>query len=86
MAKRPQLGQSLEIQAEGAQLSARFYSPQRVAKAYLLLHGASGVPQRYYAAFANCASEQGLLPSTIVILGSACIGLCIKAMRISLTG
>jgi predicted alpha/beta hydrolase len=60
MAKHPQLGQSLEIQAEGAQLSARFYSPQRAAKAYLLLHGAAGLPQRYYAAFANWASEQGL--------------------------
>jgi predicted alpha/beta hydrolase len=60
MAKHPQLGQSLEIQAEGAQLSARFYPPQRGAKAHLLLHGASGVPQHYYAAFANWASEQGL--------------------------
>jgi len=36
------------------------YQPQRAAKAHLLLHGASGVPQRYYAAFANWASEQGL--------------------------
>jgi len=32
MAKHLQLGQSLEIQAEGAQLSARFYPPQRAGK------------------------------------------------------
>jgi predicted alpha/beta hydrolase len=60
MAKRLQLGQCLEIQAEDAQLSARFYPPQGAAKAHLLLHGATGVPQRYCAAFANWASEQGL--------------------------
>jgi predicted alpha/beta hydrolase len=58
--KRLQRGQSLEIPAEGAQLSARFYPPQQAAKAHLLLHGATGVRQRYYAAFANWASEQGL--------------------------
>lgn len=60
MAKHVQFGQSLTIQAEGAQLSARFYPPQRAARAHLVLHGATGVPQRYYAAFANWASERGV--------------------------
>jgi predicted alpha/beta hydrolase len=51
---------TVEIQAEGASLSVRFYPRQRAAKAHLRLHRAAGVPPRYYAAFANWASEQGL--------------------------
>src|SRR5579862_28942 len=53
-------GQSLQIEAEGAQLAARFYPPQGMPRAHLVLHGATAVPQSYYVPFANWASGQGV--------------------------
>lgn len=60
MSKRRQIGQSLQIEADGARLAGRFYPPQGAASAHLVLHGATGVPQRYYAPFATWAAEQGV--------------------------
>lgn len=52
------------IAAEGAQLSGRFYRPAAPAgpavRAHLVLHPATGVPQRYYRAFAEWACAQGV--------------------------
>lgn len=41
-------------------LAGRFYAPLGRARAHLLLHGATGVPQRYYRAFATWAAGQGI--------------------------
>lgn len=60
MKKRRQVGEAVQIGAEGARLAGRFYPAQGVARAHLVLHGATGVPQRYYAPFATWAAEQGV--------------------------
>jgi predicted alpha/beta hydrolase len=53
-------GETLEIEAPGARLSARFFPAQGQARAHLVLHGASAVPQAYYIPFANWAAAQGV--------------------------
>ncbi len=50
----------LTIEAEGARLAACYYPPRGTARANLVLHGATGVPQRYYAPFAAWASTYGI--------------------------
>lgn len=60
MSKRARIGQTLRIEAEGASLAGRFYPPSGEPLAHLVLHGATGVPQRYYAPFATWAAEQGV--------------------------
>lgn len=60
MSNRKKNSQSLEIEAGGARLSARFFPPQGAARAHMLLHGATGVPQRYYVPFATWAAAQGI--------------------------
>ncbi|MGD9864999.1 MAG: alpha/beta hydrolase [Pseudodonghicola sp.] len=62
MIQPPQLsdGQPIEIEAEGAVLAARFYGAEGSPRAHLVLHGATGVPQRYYRGFAQWASAQGI--------------------------
>lgn len=60
MSDRMQVGQPLQIEAEGAQLSARFFPPKGTVRAYMLLHGATGVRQRFYAAFADWAAARGV--------------------------
>ncbi|MDO5658426.1 MAG: alpha/beta fold hydrolase [Paracoccus sp. (in: a-proteobacteria)] len=52
--------QTVSIEAKGATLSGLFYPPQGKARAHLVLHGATGVPQGYYAGFAQWAAAQGV--------------------------
>ncbi len=52
--------QPVTIQAEGALLAGRFYRPRGAAHAHLVLHGATGVPQRFYRHFGAWAAERGL--------------------------
>jgi predicted alpha/beta hydrolase len=60
MPESVETGEVVAIDAEGAQLSGRFFPPQGRAKAHLLISGATGVPQHYYAAFAAWAAMQGV--------------------------
>lgn len=48
------------IEAEGAHLVARYTPSVGPARANLVLHGATGVPQHYYRAFADWASGRGI--------------------------
>lgn len=48
------------IASEGAELKGLYYQPMRPAVANLVLHGATGVPQRYYSSFANWAASRGV--------------------------
>ncbi|MFD2055765.1 alpha/beta fold hydrolase [Mesorhizobium calcicola] len=50
----------IEIVAGGARLAAKFYPPSGPARAHLLLHGATGVPQFYYRNFAHWAASHGI--------------------------
>ena len=52
--------QEVSIEAQGAVLTGKFYQPQGAPRAHLVIHGATGVPQRYYDAFANWAAERGV--------------------------
>ena len=52
--------EELVIDADGAPLTARFYRPMAVTRAHLVLHGATGVAQRFYAPFACWAAAQGI--------------------------
>lgn len=49
-----------EISAEGARLAGTYYPPQGAAQANLVLHGATGVPQRFYRHFAHWAAARGI--------------------------
>lgn len=51
---------SLTIEAEGARLAACYYAPTGALHANVVLHGATGVPQRYYSAFASWAAARGI--------------------------
>ncbi|MGR7997860.1 alpha/beta hydrolase family protein [Xanthobacter sp. ZOL 2024] len=50
----------MTIEAEGAGLAACYFPPTGPLRANMVLHGATGVPQRYYAAFASWAAEHGV--------------------------
>lgn len=52
--------QKIEIKAEGAALAARWYPPDGCPRASLVLHGATGVPQRFYRHFAAWAQARGI--------------------------
>jgi predicted alpha/beta hydrolase len=52
-------GAKCVIDAEGAQLVGRFFAAQGETVANLVLHGATGVPQRFYMPFARWASARG---------------------------
>lgn len=53
--------QKITIEAEGgARLSARYTPPEGSVRANLVVHGATGVPQRYYRAFATWAARHGV--------------------------
>ncbi|WP_158965383.1 alpha/beta hydrolase family protein [Chachezhania sediminis] len=52
--------QRIEIEAEGARLAGRYMPPEGDVRANLVLHGATGVPQRFYRSFADWASGQGI--------------------------
>ncbi|MGD9918263.1 MAG: alpha/beta fold hydrolase [Paenirhodobacter sp.] len=50
----------IEIPAEGARLVGTYYPPEGPARANLVLHGATGVPQRFYRHFAAWAAARGI--------------------------
>lgn len=50
----------IEITADGARLVGCYYPPQGTARANLVLHGATGVPQRFYRHFAAWANVHGI--------------------------
>ncbi|MGV2021091.1 alpha/beta hydrolase family protein [Agrobacterium sp. 22-223-1] len=50
----------IDIVSEGHRLAGRFFPPRGPARAHLVLHGATGVPARYYRAFATWAAAQGI--------------------------
>lgn len=54
------LPQKIEISAEGARLTGTWYPASGVTRANLVLHGATGVPQRFYRHFAAWAGERGI--------------------------
>lgn len=58
-ATKPQ-GEEIAIEAEGARLAGRFFAAEGPARAHLVLHGATGVPQRFYRAFATWAAARGI--------------------------
>lgn len=51
--------QPISIPAQGATLNGTLYTPPTAPKAAIVLHGATGVPQRYYRHFANWLISQG---------------------------
>ncbi len=55
----PQHAEIIEITSHGATLSGRLFLPERPPKAAIVLHGATGVPQRYYRHFTTWLVAQG---------------------------
>ena len=51
--------QPITIQTQGTALKATLYTPPQAPKAAIVLHGATGVPARYYRHFANWLTTQG---------------------------
>lgn len=49
--------QEIEILADGEPLAGHFFPAMGQPRAHLVLHGATGVPQRYYSAFAKWAAS-----------------------------
>ncbi len=49
----------IAISAQGTALKGTLYQPPEAPKAAIVLHGATGVPQRYYRHFANWLTTQG---------------------------
>ncbi|RWR44354.1 alpha/beta fold hydrolase [Sinirhodobacter ferrireducens] len=52
--------QKIAIAAEGASLAGTYYAPSGEVRASLVLHGATGVPQRFYRHFAGWAAARGI--------------------------
>ena len=55
-----QAAQTITIPADGATLIGTWYPASDAPRASLLLHGATGVPQRFYRHFAAWASARGI--------------------------
>lgn len=51
--------QPITISAQGATLKGTLYQPPKAPKAAIVLHGATGVPARYYRHFAEWLASQG---------------------------
>ncbi len=51
--------EEVEFRADRARLRGRLFLPGRPPRAAVVLHGATGVPQRFYRAFAGWMAEQG---------------------------
>jgi len=51
--------ETVSFRADRAELSGRLYRPADAPKAVIVLHGATGVPQRFYRHFAAWLAEQG---------------------------
>jgi predicted alpha/beta hydrolase len=51
---------TVKIQAGEAVLQGKLYQPPSNATAYVIVHGATGVPQDYYGPFARWMTTQGL--------------------------
>ncbi len=49
---------TIRIEAEGAALSGTLYRPAGRARAAVVIHGATGVPQRFYDAFAEWLARE----------------------------
>lgn len=60
MTDKKAIGEAVEVNTESTKLSARFFAPAGHPKAHLILHGATGVPQGYYASFSSWAAKQGI--------------------------
>lgn len=56
--------QDIAFDSPGAQLSGLLYQPEVPPRATLLIHGATGVPQRFYRHIAAWAASQGLAVMT----------------------
>lgn len=56
--------QEITIIAKGATLTGHLFAPETAAKAALVIHGATGVPQRFYAGFASWAATRGVATLT----------------------
>lgn len=52
--------QRVKIDAKGARLIGYYYLPEGEIRANLVLHGATGVPQRFYRHFATWATARGI--------------------------
>lgn len=50
---------AVKFQARGAPLQGHYYEPSGAVRANLVLHGATGVHQRYYRNFATWAADNG---------------------------
>lgn len=51
-------GERVEIAADGARLAGRLFRPSGRAVGAVVLHGATGIPQRFYRAFAAWLAER----------------------------
>ena len=51
--------EDVKFRADRAQLSGTLHRPAGTPKAAIVLHGATGVPHRFYRHFAGCLAEQG---------------------------
>lgn len=51
-------GTPVEIAADGARLAGRLFRPPGDARAAVVLHGATGIPQRFYRTFAAWLAER----------------------------
>lgn len=56
---RPAAVENVKFRADRALLSGTFHRPKGIPKAAIVLHGATGVPHRYYRHFAGWLAEQG---------------------------
>lgn len=52
--------EKLEIDANGARMVGTYYPPHGTARANLVLHAATGVPQRFYRHFAAWSAARGV--------------------------
>lgn len=50
----------IQINANGNSMAGKYYPPQGTPRANLVLHGATGVPQRFYRHFAAWAAARGI--------------------------
>ncbi|MES0871239.1 alpha/beta hydrolase family protein [Pseudovibrio sp. SCP19] len=61
MAESEQRVETVKIPSEGATLTGKAYWPKGDPKSSVIIHGATGVPQLFYARFARWVAEQGHL-------------------------
>jgi predicted alpha/beta hydrolase len=69
-AKRPPEVTVDVVTEDGTPIAARFYDPATSARGAVLIAGAMGVPQTYYAAFASWLAEEGFCVATFDFRGT----------------